>query len=84
MKVKELNALLGKLAKGSADKDAVLSYPGFMEDAWDTPAIVETKNNVFIVPKSIEDLVEEDHTPEQVKALIQNAYDSRNQTGNAA
>lgn len=79
VKVKELNALLGKLAKSNPDKEVTLSYPGIFDDNWDEPTLVETSQRAYIVPKSLEDQIEANHTPEQVKKNIQQAFDNYRQ-----
>lgn len=91
MKLKEYNALIGKLAKANPEKEVQMTYPGFLGNPeWDTPALVETKQNVFLVPQAVEDSIEQDHSPQQVANLIQKAYDERQaqsatqQSGNAA
>lgn len=85
MKLKEYNALIGKLSKATPEKEVQMTYPGFLGNPeWDTPAVVETKQNVFIVPQALEDSIEQDHTPQQVANLIQQAYDERQAQGSAA
>lgn len=80
MKAKQLNALLGKLAKDNPDQEVTISYPGFLaEPEWDEPALVQTKQQIFIVPKAAEESIEENHTPAQVAEMIQKSYNERNQ-----
>lgn len=63
MKVRELNALLNKLAKPQQDKDVMVAIGPMV---WENPTLVQAQDGFYIVPKEIEDKIEENMTADQV------------------
>lgn len=74
MKVKELNALLGKLAKKNQDAEVYLGFPTLIGPQFDQPAVVEAKDGLYIVPQQIESRIETTSGKEAVGQRVMDAH----------
>jgi hypothetical protein len=74
VKVRELNALLNKLARNQQEQDVMVATGPFV---WENPTLVQAKDGFYIVPKEIEDSIEETYSRDQIAQKLTEFHQSQ-------
>lgn len=80
MKVKELNALLNKLAKPQQDQPIMVAIGPLV---WENPTLFQGKDGYYIVPKEIEDQLEQHFTRTEIAEKMAAFHAQANNQGGA-
>lgn len=84
MKVRELNALIQKLNKTNPDADVQMGFSTLIGPQFDDPYLVEARDGIYIIPKALENNIEEKDGRDEVGKVVQEVHSKwveRNQGG---
>lgn len=74
MKVRELNALLQKLAKSNPDADISMGFSTLIGPQFDDPAVVQASDGVYIVPQNLANGLKDSDTEETIGQAVQRVH----------